>query len=74
MNSLLFLPPTLGLSSTAVRCPRKGAFSRLQMSGSSEDEAKKEAQKWADMAARMKVNYLNGILLRCLLTYMYVHV
>jgi len=46
-----------GLSSTAARCSRQrgaSALSRLQLSGSSEDEAKKEAQKWAEMAARMK--------------------
>jgi hypothetical protein len=30
------------------------------MSGSPEDEAKKEAQKWAEMAARMKVSVDNS--------------
>ena len=37
-----------------MRCARKGALSRLQLSEGADDAAKKEAQKWAEMAARMK--------------------
>jgi hypothetical protein len=44
-----------GWCSSAGRHTRGTGVSRLQLSGSNEDEAKKEAQKWAEMAARMKV-------------------
>ena len=43
-------PPPLNTG----RCARTNAISRIQLSGSSEDAAKQEAAKWAEMAARMK--------------------